>query len=720
MRDQAGHWPDPDDAERDGTWPAVATPYNRRAPVRWSPGGKEAVGTAFGARSRVWFTMARGVVTECFYPSVDRANLRRLAIIVVDDGVVYVDGEGDARAQMTPRAPWEPALATTALGTSGLTLVKRVLCDPERSVVLQHTRLDGPPAIAARARCFVLIEPHLDNDGDGNDVWLGEYKGARGVFAQRHGVALALLATPTFVDGTCAYVGDDDAIADLHAHGTLTTRRASARDANVQAVAELPLAPSGEATLALAFGESADHAAQQARAALTTPIDEQIRMYRGGWRWYHESVTAPGPVTTRTARVHAVSVAVLRVHEDKERAGGIAASLAIPWGEAHGDRSAGGYHLVWPRDLVEAASARVALGLDRSARRTLRYLMSAQDANGGWPQNMWLDGTPHSRGVQLDEVALPILLACLLEREGALDKLDAWPMVRAAALFLLREGPATPEDRWEESGGYSPYTLATEVAALAGAARFAARAGEPAFAAELLEAADSWNACIEAWTYVRRTPLADRYGVDGYYVRLTPATAVAGEQIADPNARLMIPNHDSVSYSCPYRDVVSPDALALVRFGLRAADDPRVAATVRVIDGELRRRTRRGPTWRRYSGDGYGEGDDGRPHLGTGVGRGWPLLTGERAHYELAAGHPRHAARLRHAMARQASETYLLPEQIWDADDIPARGLYNGRPSGSAMPLVWAHAEFLKLSRSLRDGRVFDQPAEAFVRYVAR
>jgi glucoamylase len=164
--------------------------------------------------------------------------------------------------------------------------------------------------------------------------------------------------------------------------------------------------------------------------------------------------------------------------------------------------------------------------------------------------------------------------------------------------------------------------------------------------------------------------------------------------------------------------LVSPDALALVRFGLRAADDPRIRDTATVIDALLKVETPSGPTWHRYNDDGYGEHEDGAPFDGTGIGRGWPLLTGERAHYELAAGRVENAKRLLAALESFANEGGLISEQVWDAPDIPERELYFGRPSGSAMPLVWAHAEYLKLRRSLRDGRLFDLPPQTVQRYL--
>jgi glucoamylase len=351
------------------------------------------------------------------------------------------------------------------------------------------------------------------------------------------------------------------------------------------------------------------------------------------------------------------------------------------------------------------------------ARKALAYLAATQEADGHWPQNMWTDGRMYWTGVQMDETALPILLVDLARREGALEDGDLaakgfWPMVKGAASFLVRNGPVTGEDRWEEDGGYTPFTLAAEIAALLAAADFAELAGEPALAPYLRETADAWNDRIERWLYVRGTKLAREAGVDGYYVRITPPDLEDGDELVP------IKNRPADQAQIRADTVVSTDALALVRFGLRAADDPRMKNTLRVIDAVLRVELPAGPSWRRYNGDGYGEHPDGSPFDGTGQGRAWPLLTGERAHHALALGQPAEAARLLDTMERLAGEGGLLPEQSWDAPDIPERELYFGRPAGSAMPLVWAHAEYLKLARSLADGRVFDMPPQTLERYV--
>jgi glucoamylase len=408
---------------------------------------------------------------------------------------------------------------------------------------------------------------------------------------------------------------------------------------------------------------------------------------------------------------------MLRTHEAKRFPGGMVASMSIPWGFNKGDEDLGGYHLVWPRDLVETAGALVAMGAINDARRVLRYLFVTQEADGHWTQNMWLDGTPHWTGIQLDETAFPILLGDMLRRETHPDSRELarfWPFVRRAASFLACNGPVTQQDRWEEDPGYSPFTLAVVLAALLAAADMADLNQEPAVATYLRETADAWNDCIERWTYVTDTNLSRRIGVAGYYVRIAPPDTA---DAASP-AHGFVPVKNRPPDHCDDAvEMVSPDALALVRFGLRSACDPRILDTVKAIDALLRVQTPYGPAWRRYNGDRYGEYDDGSAFDGNGVGRAWPLLTGERAHYELAAGKPAAAGELLQTMSAFANQGGMIPEQIWDAADVPERELFFGRATGSAMPLVWAHAEYVKLCRSLRDGRVFDLPPQPVQRY---
>lgn len=288
-------------------------------------------------------------------------------------------------------------------------------------------------------------------------------------------------------------------------------------------------------------------------------------------------------------------------------------------------------------------------------------------------------------------------------------------MVHKAASFIAANGPVTQQDRWEEDGGYSPFTLAAEIAALLVAADLAERMELPREAEFLREMADTWNDNIERWIYAVNSDLARQVGVEGYYVRIAPDD---GDGAASPLQGFVPIKNRSASANSPAVAVISPDALALVRFGLRSPHDPRILNTVKVIDAILRIQLPSGPNWYRYNSDGYGEHEDGSPFDGTGIGRPWPLLAGERGHYELAAGRPASAEALLNVMENSTGASRLIPEQVWDSKDIPERELFAGKASGSACPLVWAHAEYIKLRRSLLEGKIFDQVPQTVERYL--
>ncbi|MGH8272298.1 MAG: glycoside hydrolase family 15 protein, partial [Gammaproteobacteria bacterium] len=379
---------------------------------------------------------------------------------------------------------------------------------------------------------------------------------------------------------------------------------------------------------------------------------------------------------------------------------------AIPWGESSSSR--GGYHVVWPRDLVESAGALGFSGAVDDARDVLRYLIATQQEDGHWLQNQWLGGKPFWEGVQLDETAFPVLLAGALADYGTLENIPVVDMVRRALAFLVANGPSSSQDRWEEDAGINGFTLAVMIAALVEGAQFLA---EPDRSIALM-IADTWNARIEDWTWTEGSDLAKRLGVAGYYLRIAPADVLTREDAKSED--LLIKNR-SYDNHLAADDQIATDFLQLVRYGLRRADDPKIVESVRAIDQLLRTDTPNGPVWHRYNNDGYGEHRDGRPFDGTGHGRGWPLLTGERGHYALVAGED--PLPYLEAMAAMTGPGGMIPEQVWDSDPIPERGLYPGQPSGSAMPLVWAHAEFIKLAVSREQGKPCDRPPRVWERY---
>jgi glucoamylase len=399
-----------------------------------------------------------------------------------------------------------------------------------------------------------------------------------------------------------------------------------------------------------------------------------------------------------------LSAAMVQVHEDQTYPGAIVASLSVPWGNT--SDSSGGYHLVWTRDAVEASLALVAIGQCDFARRTLAYLVAIQREDGSWSQNCFPDGRAYWTGVQLDEVAFPVLLAAKLEEDHELDALRGVnDMVRNAVSYLVANGPASPQDRWEENSGVSPFTLAIVIAALVAATPFMSE-DEARYACAL---ADDWNDRLEAWTYSAHGPLAAQFGVAGHYVRIGPSPRRCGLR-----GRIAVRNRSGLTLDATR--LVGMEYLYLVRLGLRRADDPRITDSLRVSDGVLAVSTPSGVAFHRYNEDGYGEHEDGRAFDGSGIGRAWPLLTGERGHYEVAAG--RDPLPYLEAMLRMTGPGGLLPEQVWDAPAIPELGLQPGKPTGSAMPLVWAHAEFLKLAVARERGSAIERLRSVAGRYL--
>ncbi len=688
---------------------------------RWTGSAKTGVGAAIDGLSRVAFTLSHGILNEIYFPRPDEACLRDLGMLVTNGRDYCSEEKREATSVVTQITDGVPGYRVVSTADDGRYVIeKRIIADPCRDVVLQMVSLKAMPGHEDTCRLFLLAAPHLVNAGANNTATVETVKGWSMLTATGRGRTMVIAASRPYRATSVGFVGESDGYTLLKRDFALNERYTRAADGNIALCAELDLDANGTVVIAVAFGRDKDEAGFRARSSVMDGFAAAEQQYVAGWQnWQGRLIDLERPARGAGVDPYRISTAVMRVHEAKSFAGGMIASLSIPWGWRKGDGDLGGYHLAWPRDLVESAGALLAMGAQDEARRILTYLQATQEEDGHWPQNMWLDGVPYWNGIQMDETAFPIILvdqACLT---GALDQGDLlrfWPMVRHAARYILHNGPVTGQDRWEEDGGYSPFTLAVEIAALVVAADMAERLGFTDDARYLLDTADLWNASIERWTYAVDTDLAREVGVPGYYVRIAPPE---GPDRSRPvSGTIDIKNVPEAAMNHKAADVVSPDALALVRFGLRAADDPRILNTIKVIDKVLKVDLPQGPLWHRYTDDGYGEQADGSPFDGVGIGRAWPLMTGERAHYELAAGRVEEAERLLETLEKSANESGFIPEQCWDSDDIPAWALVKGRPSGSAMPLVWAHGEHIKLLRSLRDGKVFDTPSAVVRRYA--
>jgi glucoamylase len=688
---------------------------------RWTSSAKSAVGTAASARSSVWFTISHGILNEIYTPRLDMACIRDFGFLITAKDY-FSEEKRDAASTVRMVEDGIPAFRLVNAARDGRYRIRKtILSDPDRAVVLQEIIFEPLVGALADYALHALVAPHLVNAGAANTAWYGDYKGHQLLFAEGRGTALAVASSVPWLARSAGYVGFSDGWQSLSRGEGLKSEYVRAENGNVALSGTLDLASgSGRALLAIGFGTQPEEAAFHALLSMEQGVESTLLRFCVGWRqWQQTLLPLDERVDAGSLNRYRISTAVLATHRDAA-SGAIIASLSIPWGSSKGDDDLGGYHLMWPRDLVQIAGGLLAAGSPAPAKAVLDYLVAVQEADGHWLQNSWLDGRPYWVGVQMDETAFPILLYNMLLRVGAIDQAEVsryGTMIEAAAGYIVRNGPATEQDRWEEDGGYSPFTLAAEIAALLCAADAMEAAGKTPQARYLREVADGWNERIESWTYVVDTELSRKLGIDGYYIRIGQP---GDDGMSDPRGLVRIRNRPEADANLEADLLVSPDALALVRFGLRSPEDPRIRNTVVAIDAIVRHDLPAGPYWYRYNDDGYGEHADGAPFDGAGIGRLWPLLTGERAHYELAAGRLTEARRLLAAMEAAASDGGLLPEQIWDSDDIAARELFLGRPSGSAMPLAWAHAEHIKLLRSLRDGAVFDMPAPTKTRYIDR
>ena len=705
---------------------------------RWTSSIKDAVCTAYAGSSRIWFTCSHGILNEIYHPTIDHPQTR-------DMGFLISDGETFVHEEKRDLEPTFEYIDPDALGVRYInrdpegrySLTKEMICDPHHGVVLTRVRLEGHKDLIPRLKLYALLAPHLDGGGAGNSARAMDLAGHKVLLAWKNQWSLLMTASCGFTRVSCGFVGASDGWQDLMDNFRMDWEFGSATNGNVAVMGEIDLecmsrlgngligsngdngngangASFREFTLAIGIGEGHHTAAQKTMGALSVPFEEARKRFIVQW----QRAAHPDWLAAKSkdgGKLMRASHAVLLAHEDKAYSGAFVASASIPWGQAKGDDDLGGYHLVWTRDMVQTATALLACGRTETARRALVYLACTQQPNGGFAQNFWIDGTPYWRGLQLDEVAYPLILAWRLWKAGALGELHLYPFVERAAGFLVRHAPITNQERWEENAGYSPSTLAAAIGGLICAAEMSRAHGSVEVAEFLEEYADWIEGHLEDWTVTNNGVLHPE--IKRHYMRIRPpecGEAYAHEGCGKEILRLANrPPGTRTEFEA--REIIDAGFLELVRYGVRRADDPLIIDSLKVVDAVLKCELPQGPGWRRYNWDGYGQRADGGPYEGWGQGRVWPLLTGERAHYELAAG--RNVDALIETYEHLATGGQLMPEQVWDEADRPERGLKLGRPDGSAVPLVWAHAEYLKLLRSAVDGKVFDRIDPMYERY---
>lgn len=724
-----------------------------------------------GDVSRVWFSIADGVLTETMYGLIHEAQIKQLRFAVVTDTGLSVEGTDTTSRteylhtddQGRPLSPAYRVITTDRQGR--YEIEKRIFTDPDsQSLVVRATIR----ALKGQVTPYVLLEPHMANTGVGD---AGEaQRGA--LYASEGDVHLTLRPTLPFETASVGFVGASDGLTDLaDGHLNQIHEITGSQPGNIMLTGGLSrLGPNQSLSrdFVIGFGSTRTAANSAANRTFTTGLDEVLARFNGegdrvGWEDYVASLTDLPRIaeqSTDGGKLAYASALMLKVQEDRTYAGALIASLSNPWGDTvDATESSTGYKAVWPRDFYQVAMALMALGDRETPVAAFRYLPQVQvradtpgntGATGWFLQKTHVDGQIEWVGVQLDQTAMPIMLGWKLWKAGQITDAELATlydrMIKPAADFLVDGGkagllwndrqitpPWTQQERWEEQEGYSPSTTAAVITGLTVAADIARASGDAPSAARYLAAADDYASKVEA----RMFTTAGAYGDGRYFLRLS--------RNEDPNDKLPLGENNGQP-AMPEDRIIDGGFLELVRYGVRAADAPAITASLPEYDDQTREARFRvrydlngAPGFRRYGNDGYGENTETGGNYGVGGmspgqrGRVWPIFTGERGHYELATvlgdtslSESQRTARLGairqsyvHGMESFANDGLLLPEQVWDGvGNATSHGYAPGQGTNSATPLAWTHAEYIKLLRSLSDRAVWDRYAPVAERYA--
>jgi glucoamylase len=714
---------------------------------------KDCVGTARNRTSKVWFTVADGVLSDVYYPTNDTTENETLQYVVTD-GATFTDLE-TRDMTYTVRATDDRALTcrVTATAKSGrYRIVTDFVADPGRPTVLLRSRFEALRGRTSDYRVYVRFDPTLNGNGGGGT---GNGGADSGDVARANGHTLLVgsdpvtatnaanrdYAQPVFsaLDGSRAFRAvsngfagrPSDGLAQLDASRALTARFAHAEKGNLVQTAQVDVPSDGAFEIALGFGATATAAVGAARGTLRADGDDVAAAYRRGWHRYDAGLVEPkrpaGASRADWAQLvdqYFLSANYVKAAEDKTFPGAVAAALESPWGQSisAGDPANtyfGSYREVFARDLYEAWTALFLAGDRATARDMTRFLFERQQLpDGSMPRNSLTNGkpAPDTFNTQLDECSYPILMALAV---GLTDRAFYEDHIRPAANFVISRGPSFGPERWEEQGGFSPSTISAEIAGLIAAAKIADLNGDSRSAAVWRGVADEFQRDVKAQTVTTNGPLSPQ----PYFIRLS--------KTGDPNAAITYGLNNG-GPTLDQRRVIDAGFLELARLGELPADDADIVRSLGVVDATISADTPSGEGFFRYNGDGYGDrSTDGRPWAPTGEGNGhlWPVLAGERGQYELDTGDPGAALGRLKAMRAMGSGVGMIPEQAWERPDlapspfgtdptIASIGFVDGKPAGSASALTWSMGQFVRLTLDLAAGRVLDRPEETTDRYV--
>src|SRR3989338_7634927 len=595
------------------TW-ALEAPGRPGLPPRWASAQKMGVGTSYEAYdldgkysplsrtaplSRVWFTLAEGILTETYFPTIDTAQTQTTQLLVTD-GKTFLEEEKNGIHTIEWMSPKAPIFRiTTQDSKNRYTITKIFFTHPEKNTVFIQYQIESH---VPNLTFYLCHAPRAFNGGFGDTGKILDHAW----IAQEENHVQVLKTSLPFSSSTVGFSGTSDGWTQLKKNFSLKNFYDSAANGHIRFVGEFPQAESLSFTVALGFGFTPKETLELTQKALQENFEALKNQYSQEWHSYFRELLDLSSFSQDQGKEFYASSVLLKSHEDKTYEGAIVASLSIPWGDNFegsmtqennsnlqlysATRGTGGYHLVWPRDLFHTARAFLSIHDIDTAKACLRFLKRIQYGSeagtwnfsprripkqGGMPQNTWIDGEPFWQGLQMDEVAFPLILAWHLWQAGELNLDEYWPMIESAAHLIAQHGPWSAQERWEENYGISPSTVAAEIAALICASDLALAKGAEEASQFWAQTADRWsltpNDNIEAWTFTT----SGLWGNGKYYLRLDGASRFSPlepDYLAhwNPNdaKKIALANASGIYLE---KEIIDGGFLELVRYGVRSA-----------------------------------------------------------------------------------------------------------------------------------------------------
>jgi len=758
----ASHWAGTAVAQATGTAPGCCG----LPPIHDSP-QKSMVGTAVNSTSSsIYFTGYKGSVSEVYYPTVDTLATANMEFLVGDAAKTFVDEEKLQSWTVTQPDPksmrWQ---ATTSNIGHDWQITKMIFADPSNSTLVQQTTfqsLNGKTV--GDFNLYLLYKPYLKNAAasnsgstvvtSGNTYLVASSSDNTESSAVRASLGWTVENGVTMVSS--GYYGVNDGWQDLLAGNPpgykMKWAYNAAPNGNVGQMGWLNTAGNSATDItfvvAVGFGATQANAITAADNTLGEDIATQETSYDNAWHSYTGGLSTQNGTADNQ---YYLSAMTLKTMQDKSN-GAMIAGIGTPWGPFEGDDDAGGYHLVWSRDMYKFANALITAGDTASASNAVNWLFNVDmcfdpgkcSSIGRFPQNAYVNGQPSLNVTQMDEQAMPIILAYRL---GPSVYNSLWPRIKLTANYIYSTGPYTVQERWEENNGYSPSTIAAEIAGLVDAAQIALANNDTADAANWLNAADYWQQNVTGWTYTTQGCPNVNSNCDStsMYIRINTSGMPGGglpggwNPSAYPNPNMLIPiGNNGGTLKNRAIDIIDGGFLELVRMGVKRPNDPTIAKSLIAYDAVIKETigsSNAFPAWFRYNFDGYGETNTGDPYNNfSGRGRLWPIFDAERGNYQIAAtGTGSAGAPYLAALKAFSTPQGFISEQIWnpsttlpgDTDNpsgwtvATSAGDTPGGITGSMEPLNWAQGEYITLLADIAAGQVIDIPAAVCSRYFA-